>query len=59
MERELGNGQLGMERSGNEETTMYKGWLSSPPPHIYFLFFRVLLRSCFPVFFGVYREKEW
>ena len=29
-ERELGNGQLGMEHSGNEGTAMYKDQLPSP-----------------------------
>ena len=29
-ERELGNGQLGMERSGNEGTALYKDRLPSP-----------------------------
>ena len=51
MERELGNGQLGMKRSGNEETTMYKDRLPSPSSsHLLSIHLLVFLRSRFPAF---------
>ena len=53
-ERELGNGQLGLERSGNEGTSLYKDRLPSLSfPHLLSMLSVAFSRSSFLVVFAL------
>ena len=56
-ERELSNDQLGMERSENEGTAMYKDWLPSPSSS-HLLSIHLCSRAFAFLFVAVYRERK-